>query len=282
MASVAEVVLVAHPSRWEALARVLGPLAGEGVALRWASVDAIEGVRGGEGVAAMQVSDLCVLDGESLSSEAERRRVLGSLARAPGVATVLYVSSRLPSDAELDDARVWADDLVYPGWAYAERVRCRVRALALAPSRRASAARRLAAARGDGRGVPLRVLPGGKAEGREPAASFEALRPPASQALVQDAFRQGRRVEAAHIRSEAERILARVLGEVTAAEASVSAETLADLEETFGGSVTPLAAARFGGARSAVLALRSELTAYLRDEQASIERHQVRCAVEEG
>lgn len=275
----AQVLLVAHASRWAELVSLLAALEQEGVRFHQVLPEEVPVVT--------HAWEVVVIDGESLVDARQRRALLRALAREPRSATVLFVCGRRPSQGEIEDATALADDHIRAGWEAKQLCR-RVRALALAPLRRARAARQAVEQLGAAR---LRVLPGGRdAEaGPGPASASSrssarrlAPRPLASPELVEEVFRQGRRVEAAHIRAEAERICEGVLREVAEAEANVSTETLADIEDTFRGLESPVAAARFGGARAAVLALRAELSRYLRDEQASIERHQVRWTDREG
>lgn len=100
--------------------------------------------------------------------------------------------------------------------------------------------------------------------------------PLATPALVEEVFRQGRRLEAAHICAQAERICDRMLREVDAeVSAPMFSEAVDGIEEVFANAPSSLAAARRGGARAALLALRSELGRYLREEQDAIERHEM-------
>jgi len=83
--------------------------------------------------------DVIVVDGESFPDERERLALLRRLdTPRPRVSSVVFVCSRLPLERELEQAAVFCDDWILPGWAYPERVRRRVQVIAraLAPADR--------------------------------------------------------------------------------------------------------------------------------------------------
>ncbi|HJL14538.1 MAG TPA: hypothetical protein RMH99_02710 [Sandaracinaceae bacterium LLY-WYZ-13_1] len=164
--TVARILLVAHASRQRELSACLH-VRDEDVAytLRHASLDDVP--------LAVDAWDVIVVDGASFLDDGARLRLLRQLGRRPRRATILYVCSRLPLETELAYAGFWCDDLVYPGWAQPERIRRRVQVVALAPWRRAAAARRLAEQRGDRR---LRALTVPSSEREEPVSG--SLEPP--------------------------------------------------------------------------------------------------------
>lgn len=288
---VSQVLLVAHPSRQLELAG-------------WLRADrrADEASYGLHPVSPDDVPvvllawDVVVIDGESFMTSTARERLLRRIAEEPQGASILYVCGRLPLEDELAQARAWADDFIYPGWAQPERVRRRVEVVALAPWRRAAALRREAEERGDARlavlpsssstaaaphRAPLRAGSQSRLDRSRPFVLLErALRCDSgsgtSAEAVAEAFHEGRRVGVASVRESAERICAGVLEELEEGRATLPPEAARDIEETFGQEPSPLVAARFGGARAAVEALRSELLRLLGTELDAIGRHDVR------
>jgi len=262
---VARVLLVAHPSRQAELGGWLRVpaegVAGEGVGyeLHLATPEAVPFERSWD-----HSWDVVVLDGESVSDDQTRRGLLRRLGQRPREASILFVCSRLPGERELEDAAMWADDFIYSGWAQAERVRSRVQVVALAPWRRAAALRRRAEAAGDAR---LRVLPA-------PVPKPTDVQMTTTQArLASDAFNEGRRVAVLDLRERVNRacrgLLDEVLGGLDCPEAAKS------IEAQYRGDISPVVAARFGGATAAVEAVWGTLRQLVREELAEIERTQV-------
>lgn len=76
---------------------------------------------------------------------------------------------------------------------------------------------------------------------------------------VLDAFREGRRSGAERARAEALARVDALLAELEARFRVLDPERCSDLEVTYGGAASPLAAAHFGGAGDVLLRLRSWL-----------------------
>ncbi|MCC6876078.1 MAG: hypothetical protein IT378_17350 [Sandaracinaceae bacterium] len=86
--------------------------------------------------------DVVLVDGESLCSDDDREELLRALRFSPErVATLLYVCTARPSEAEVHGALAWSDDQIGQGGELGRRLQRRVQCVALAPWRRAMAAR---------------------------------------------------------------------------------------------------------------------------------------------
>lgn len=277
--SVAQVLLVAHPSRQRALEPALR--------VEREEVDYALHLAAPDDVPPEPPADVIVIDGESFLDDRSRLCLLRRVGQRPRRATVLYVCSRLPLESELDYAGVWADDFIYPGWAHAERVRRRVQVVALAPWRRSAALRDLAERLGDRR---LRVLEGG-APGAPPArldgaAPFvlleDAHRSGATPDMIVQAFHEGRRSGALAVRETAERVCEELLEELADMRATLTPEWIEDIEEAVRQAAardavgSPVVAARLRGADDAITALRCQLGRRVDAELEAIERRQVR------
>jgi hypothetical protein len=96
--------------------------------------------------------DVILVDGESIDSDARREELLRVLRfHRDRLATLLYVCTRQPSDAEAQNALIWTDDQIGQGWEFGRRLQRRVQCVALAPWRRSVALRAEAELRGAGR-----------------------------------------------------------------------------------------------------------------------------------
>ncbi|HJL20077.1 MAG TPA: hypothetical protein RMH99_30710 [Sandaracinaceae bacterium LLY-WYZ-13_1] len=217
--TVAQVLLVAHPSRQRELEPYLH-VRDEDVAYDLCSV-ALDEVP-----TELAVWDVVVVDGASFLDDSARLRVLRDLGRRPRLTSVLYVCSRLPLETELAYAGFWCDDLIYPGWAHPERVRRRVQVVALAPWRRAAAARRRAEQLGDER---LRVLSGPR---RAPIEMRDdSLEPPLRGRVTPEFLEEA--VEVMRRGKVAQQACERLRGDVTRAREAVEAVS-ADLRRLIG------------------------------------------------
>jgi len=220
--------------------------------------------------------DVVVLDGESLFDDEQRLELMRRLhEQLRGGASILFVCSRLPREQELTDAKAWADDFIYSGWAEAERVQKRVQLVALAPWRRSVALRRHAEEAGDTR---LRVLPGGASPAKSAAQAGRQDLAPARMTTTQarlaaDAFHEGRRIALVDIQRRVDRackgLLEEVLGGLDCVEAAQS------IKATYKDAASPVVAARFGGASAAVEAVWGTLRQLVREELVQVEQAQV-------
>lgn len=114
---------------------------------------------------------LVVVDGESFTDEDALEDLLPMLrTHCDLVASILYISRRLPSERDAELAFTWADDAIEPGWRFEDRLRRRVQLAALAPWRRSMGLRLEAERLGDRRLHVLRPLVAARREscaGRE-------------------------------------------------------------------------------------------------------------------
>lgn len=229
--------------------------------------------------------DVVVIDGESLVDARERARVL-RIAAAGGFVTTLYVCSRLPFEDEMEQALGCADDFVYPGWAFPERVARRVQAIALAPWRRSMALRMRAERDGDPK---LRVL-----SPAEPAAAPPRTPMRLDRALpfvlaerawriggqtpemVARAFHEGRRLGVAAVKDRAEQLCDTLADELERGLRALSPEVVEELErdaiedEAF---ASPVIAARYRTGLGVLETVRASMASLVRDELSAIERH---------
>ncbi len=251
--TVAEVLLVAQPSRQRELAPCLRVEAED---VRYAVRVAAPAEVGADPGA-----DVVLIDGESFIEDRSRLGFLRRVGARPRRATILYVCSRVPLESELDYAGAWADDFVYPGWAHAERVRRRVQVVALAPWRRASALRERAERLGERR---LRLVLG-TGEGARPAADRDA----GSGGLAQRAFEAGHRSGATAVARAVDRRCEQLLAELRAARGALSPDLVREIDAAIresAAAASPVVAARARGAHDAIAALRGHLSGILRDE----------------
>lgn len=281
--SVARVLLVAHPSRQRQLAPWL-EVEGEPVSYAVERLTPLE-VHGPAGW------DVIVVDGESFPDERERLALLRRLDRPrPRVSSVVFVCSRLPLERELEQAAVFCDDWILPGWAYPERVRRRVQVIALAPWRRQIALRHRAEQLGDER---LRVLRHRDVEavGRDSgvrradhARGFvlleRAYRLGATPQMVADAFHEGRRAAVASIAEGADAIFATLREELARTRFTLPAEAIEDIEASArsraarDGTRSAVLAARVQGAEGALDGAHGRLAKLLGVELEAIERRE--------
>lgn len=153
--TVASVLLVAVPDRARQLAPWLRAI-GEPVHYALAVVEP-------DRLTPEPACDVIVIDGESVADDLVREELLRRA--CDPFLTSLYVCKRMPSEEEVQLALTWPSDFIEQGWEFKDRLRRRVQSLALAPWRRATAARLLAERLGDRR---LRVLPRAAGRASEP------------------------------------------------------------------------------------------------------------------
>lgn len=231
-----------------------------------------------------------VLDGSSIRED-EREAVLRRMS-AQQFSTLLYLPSRLPSEAEVQQAFAWANGTIEQGHDFGDRLRRHVQNIALAPWRRSMALRAEAERLGDRRLHVVRFADV-DADRSSPPSSATPRRLDRAMpfvlaekawrlgapvpSLVSAAFHEGRRIGVAATRESAETLCDRLLRELSRSFEATPAEVLRELEAPYrAASGSPIMAARFGGAAWAVALLRDELRRLARAELAAIERHEAR------
>lgn len=111
--------------------------------------------------------------------------------------------------------------------------------------------------------IPMRVIAGGQSKAN--------ARPP-TPARADEGFHEGRRLEALSLRQRIEQMVDALLTEIAQGRAALSPEVLAEIETSFHGVESPVAAARISGARKAVVVLKAELEGLFEAELETIER----------
>lgn len=196
-------------------------------------------------------ADVILIDGESVAEDRERERLLRTAyMHADRLSTVLYLSTRLPSHEEAEFSLVWADDIIFPGWQFGDRLRRRIQAIALAPWRRSVALRLEAERRGD---RCLRVIRP-RSDGGEPVPERSPGPSPSPErwlpnslvdrgrglgdrlsSVAADAFDEGWRAAAGAV----ERISQRIIDEHAAKMESLTPVQVAEIEALYRAAPAP-------------------------------------------
>lgn len=285
--SVAQVLLVAHPSR----RGQLGPwleVEGEpvGYTLECRAPADVYAAAKWDGA----TWDVIVVDGESFPDERERLALLRRLDERPRVTSIVFVCSRLPLERELEHASIFCDDWILPGWAHPERVRRRLQVIALAPWRRQMALRRRAEQLGDERLRVLRSCDAGGV-GRDSgvrraghARGFvlleQAYRSGATPRMVADAFHEGRRAAVASVAEGADGVFASLREELVRMRVTLPEEAAEDIESAAraradrDGMTSVIVAARVQGAEGALDGAQGQLARIISGELDAIERRE--------